>query len=99
MSGQVKIFRPAKTAMQSGLRNTKRWLFEFEPGETVANDALMGWVGSHDTNRQLRMWFETKDEAVAFAEKKGLAYRVVDPQAKAIRPKTYADNFSFKKVS
>jgi hypothetical protein len=99
MSGAVRIFRPAKTAMQSGLRNTKRWLLEFEPTDSIATDSLMGWSGSHDTDRQLRVWFEARDEAIAFADKKGLTYRVIDPQAKAIRPKAYADNFSFKKVS
>ena len=99
MARSVRIFRQAKTAMQSGLRNTKRWLLEYEPSDVPATDALMGWSGSQDTDRQLRMWFESKEEAVAFAEKKGLTFRVIEPQAKAFKAKAYADNFSFRKVS
>jgi hypothetical protein len=94
----VRILRPAKTAMQSGLRNTKHWLLEHEPGDRVEADGLMGWAGSRDTERQLRLWFDTKDEAIAFAERKGLTYRVIEPHAKAIRPKAYADNFAFRRV-
>ena len=99
MSNTVRIYRPTKTAMQSGLRNTQRWLCEFEPGDAQVADPLMGWAGSHDTTRQLRMWFDSKDEAVAFAKKKGFEYRIIEPQARPLRPRAYADNFAFKKVS
>ncbi len=57
----VRIYRPTKTAMQSGLRNTQRWLLDFEIGDAQVADSLMGWAGSHDTNGQLRMDFETKE--------------------------------------
>ncbi len=97
--GSVRIFKPAKTAMQSGRANTKRWLLEFDPADRLEADALMGWAGSHDTNRQLRLWFASKEEAVAFAERKGLTYRVEEPNLRAIKPRVYADNFAFKRVS
>jgi hypothetical protein len=84
--------------MQSGLRNTKSWLLDFEPGDAPVPDELMGWAGSHDTLRQLRMKFDTKEEAVAFAKKKGLAYQVIEPQARFLKPRAYADNFAFKKT-
>jgi len=99
MSTSVRIFRPTKTAMQSGLRNTQKWLVDFEAGEAQVADPLMGWAGSHDTNRQLRMWFDTKDEAVAFAKKKGFEYRIIKPQSRPQRPRAYADNFAFRKIS
>ena len=99
MSSSVRIYRPTKTAMQSGLRNTQRWLMDFEAAEAQVADPLMGWAGSHDTKRQLRMWFDTKEEAVAYAVKKGFEYRVLEPQSRPQRPRAYADNFSFKKVS
>jgi hypothetical protein len=95
----VRIYRPSKTAMQSGLRNAQRWLVEFEPEAPLVADPLMGWCGSQDTNRQLRMWFDSKDEAIAFAKKKGFEYRVIEPQARMVRPRAYADNFAFKKAS
>ncbi len=97
--GSVRIFKPAKTAMQSGRANTKRWLLEFDPADKLEPDALMGWAGSHDTNRQLKLWFDSKEDAVAFAERKGLRYRVEEPNLRSIKPRAYADNFAFKRVS
>ena len=99
MADSVRIYRPARTAMQSGQANTKRWLLEYDPAEAQAPDPLMGWAGSHDTNSQLKLWFATREEAVAFAERKGLSYRVEAPHDRVIRPKTYADNFAFKRVA
>ncbi|MBL8642634.1 MAG: ETC complex I subunit [Rhodospirillaceae bacterium] len=98
MTSSVRIYRPSKTAMQSGLRNTQRWLLDFEPGDAQVADSLMGWAGSHDTTRQLRMWFDSKEEAIAFAKKKGFEYRVVDPQVRPQRPRAYADNFAFNRI-
>jgi hypothetical protein len=95
----VRIYRPAKTAMQSGRANTTRWLLEYDPADPQEASGLMGWAGSHDTNRQLKLWFATKDEAVAFAEREGMAYRVEEPRERTVKPKSYADNFAFKRVS
>jgi hypothetical protein len=93
---EVCIFKPTKTAMQSGRGNTEDWLLEFEPGVKIT-DPLMGWVGSADTRGQLRLRFGTRDEAVAFAKKHGLSYRVQEPKPRRIRPKSYAENFSFRR--
>jgi hypothetical protein len=78
--------------MQSGSRNTREWVMQFEPGRNVI-DPLMGWVGSDDTRNQLRLKFGTVAEAIAFAERKGLAYTVLEPRRHVIQPKSYADNF------
>lgn len=94
---QARIYKPAKTAMQSGTANTKEWLLEYEPSRKIA-DPLMGWTGSRDTRTQLRLWFETKEEAIAFAEKEGILFTVEEPQARAIRPKAYADNFAYNRI-
>ena len=85
--------------MQSGRANTKRWLLEFDPSVAQDADPLMGWAGSRDTNRQLKLWFETRDEAVAYAVRKGLEYVLEEPHDRVIRPKSYADNFAFKRVT
>ena len=61
---KVRIFQPAKTAMQSGRRNTKRWVIEFEPNSQKKIDPLMGWVSSEDTRGQVRVYFDTKDDAI-----------------------------------
>ena len=94
----VHIYRPAKTAMQSGLGNTKAWVLEFDPTVPEAIDPLMGWTGSADTKGQVRMRFASKDEAVAFADKHGLEYRVSEPREARLRPKSYADNFRHDRV-
>ncbi len=89
----VRIFQPSKTTMQSGRGNTKRWLLQFESSSARFHDPLMGWIGSSDTRQQLRMGFETREQAVAFAERYGLQYSVQEPQARQMRPKNYAENF------
>ena len=90
---KVRIFQPSKTAMQSGLANTRQWVLEFEPAEPKSIDPLMGWVSSGDTLGQVKLRFDSKDEAVAFADKNGHAYLVEEPHVRRIRPKSYAENF------
>ena len=90
---EARIYRPAQNAMQSGRANTRKWVLEFEPAAAKIIDPLMGWTGSADTREQVHMTFDSKDMAVAFAKKNGLAFRVEEPKARRIRPKNYADNF------
>ncbi len=90
----VRIYRPAKTAMQSGLGNTHKWVLEFAPG-ALRPEPLMGWTSSADTRGQVRMKFDSKEDAIAHAEKHGLMYRVMEPHEPKLRPKAYADNFAF----
>ncbi|HEY1719813.1 MAG TPA: ETC complex I subunit [Magnetospirillaceae bacterium] len=95
----VRIYRPAKTAMQSGRAKTNEWLLEFAPGAREEADPLMGWAGSGDTLNQVRLFFATKEEAIAFAEREGHSYTVVEERpAKAPKPKSYSDNFKFDRV-
>ena len=94
----VRIFRPAKTAMQSGRGKSHEWIMEFEPGARIEPDSLMGWSGSRDTRAQVRLRFASAEEAVAHAEKNGWTYTVLAPKERRIRPKAYADNFAVKRV-
>jgi hypothetical protein len=89
----VRIYQPAKTAMQSGRAKTHEWVLEYEPAAAQQVEPLMGWTGAGDTVNQVRMTFATKEEAIAFAEKSGLAYEVVPPRVRRVRPKSYTDNF------
>ncbi len=91
----VRIYQPAKTAMQSGRRNTTKWVLEFEPGSPKEVDTLMGWVGSRDTRGQVKMRFDSKEDAIAFAKRNGLTHQVFEPKKRRIKPKAYADNFAF----
>ena len=99
MGAEVRIYRPAKTAMQSGRSNTQDWVLEFEPSDRLQPDALMGWSGSHDTSRQLKLRFPTKEDAVAYAKRRGLSYRVQVPKDRVVKPKAYADNFAYRPAS
>ncbi len=98
MTKSVRIYQPAKTAMQSGRANTKRWLLEHDPVDAQATDPLMGWAGSHDTDRQVKLWFASKEEAVAFATHKGFTARIEEPHGRTVTAKSYADNFMYRRA-
>ena len=91
----ARIYRPAKTAMQSGAARTKAWVLDFEPEEPRIVEPLMGWTSSGDTKSQVRLRFETKEEAVAYCERHGIPYQVSEPRETARRSMAYADNFAF----
>jgi hypothetical protein len=91
----ARIFKPARTAMQQGLAATRHWVLEFEPQEALQIEPLMGWTSSAETRRQVRLSFASRDEAVAFAVRHGIAFRLEEPQRTAPRPKSYAENFKF----
>ena len=89
------IRRPAKSAMQSGLANTRQWVLEFAASTPREIEPLMGWTSSSDTRRQITLHFPTKEEAVAYAERHGVFYVVEEPKERPVKPKSYADNFRF----
>ena len=89
---KVKIYKPTKSSMQAGKRNTKKWVVEFETLDTGINH-LMGWETSRDTMSEVRLEFSTKDLAVNYAKKNNFKYYVIEPQKKTIIKKSYADNF------
>jgi len=95
MMNEVRIFQPTKNAMQSGRANSRKWVLEYEPTEARRADPLMGWISSGDMeNSQVRLRFASKEEAIAFADKKGLAYQVAEPKRRTFKPKNYSNNFS-----
>jgi len=89
----ARIYRPAKTAMQSGKAKSRDWRLEFEPASARFIDPLMGWTGSTDMNGQVRLTFDTKEEAVEYAERHGIAFRLQEPHEAPVIIKAYADNF------
>jgi hypothetical protein len=98
LSTKAQIYQPAKTAMQSGRANTRQWILEFEPAEAKRADSLMGWIGSGDMRGQLKMRFDSKEDAVAYAKRNNVPYDVKEPKLRRIRPKSYADNFKYDRV-
>ena len=95
---KARIYQPAKTAMQSGRSKTKKWVLEFARASRVAPEPLMGWQSSSDTRRQIKLYFENIEDAVAFAKKCELDYVVKKPQRRSPKPKAYADNFAFDRA-
>ncbi len=93
---RARIFQRPKTAMQSGVAGTQSWALDFPAGRPEVNDPLMGWWGRGDTLGQVSLKFETKDQAVAYAEANGISYDVEIPPAPVKhKPKVYADNFRY----
>ena len=90
----VRIYKPRKNAMQSGRAKTREWIVEFEPGAQVQNDSLMGWVGQGDTRNQVKIRFPSREDAIAFCEKKGLDYQVSEPKTRTTKLKSNSDNFA-----
>src|SRR5438128_12440343 len=78
----ARIYRPAKSAMQSGRALAKKWILEYEPAGRRDPDPLMGWSSARDTLNEVRLRFETEEEAVAFAKREGRDYTLIDPQTR-----------------
>lgn len=89
----ARIYRPARTAMSSGRAKTLRWLLEYEPEVKKTIEPLMGYTSSADMRSQIRLEFETKDEAVEYARRNGIAYRVFEPNDRVRPAIAYSDNF------
>jgi hypothetical protein len=92
---RARIYLPPKSAMQSGLARTHRWLLEYEPESQKIRDPLMGWTGSADMRQQIKLSFDTREAAIAYAEAQGIPYEVEIPPSHVKKPKQYADNFRF----
>jgi hypothetical protein len=93
----ARIYKPAKTAMQSGTAKTKEWVLDYEPEEAREIEPLMGWTSSGDMRQQVRLQFASAEEAIAYAERHGIAYQVFDPKPAERRAIAYSDNFSFRR--
>ena len=84
--------------MQQGLAQTREWVLEFEQESPRRIEPLMGWTSSSETKPQVRLTFPSKEEAIAFATRHGIAFRLEEPQKAALRPKSYAENFRFGRL-
>lgn len=94
----ARIYRPARTAMQSGTAKTERWLLEYEPEAPRQIEPLMGWTSSSDMKSQVKLWFDSEAEAVAYATRNGIPYRVEQPHDPKRRTISYSDNFKFSRL-
>lgn len=92
----ARLYRPAKTAMQSGTAKTRKWVLEFFPDQARSVDPLMGWTSSADTQSQVRLSFDSKEAALDYAEARGIEVTVQEPHGRKanIRPRGYGENFA-----
>ena len=89
---KAKIYKPTQTVMQSGERNTKNWLLEFDTLNAGVSP-LMGWESSKDTMSEVKLKFSTKNQAINYAKRNNIDYYIIEPQKRKIIKKSYSDNF------
>jgi hypothetical protein len=89
----ARIYRPARTAMSSGTAKTHSWVLEYEPERPKTIEPLMGYTSSDDMKSQIRLMFDTKEAAIAYAERNSIAYRVFEPKEATRAVTAYSDNF------
>jgi hypothetical protein len=94
----ARIYRPTRNAMQSGSGNSKRWVLDFEQEIPREVEPLMGWTSSADMRQQVQLVFDTKEEAIAYAERNGIAYQLQEPKDRAPKKIAYSDNFKWGRV-
>ena len=93
----ARIYSPANSAMQSGKGKAGVWLLEYVPEVAKSIDPLMGYTSSSDMMAQVKLKFESKDGAIAYAEKNGIPFRVEEPKSVILRKMSYSDNFAYAK--
>ena len=95
MTAFARIYRPSRTAMQSGKGNARGWVLDYEPAEQRTTDPLMGWTSSGDMKQQLKLTFDSREEAIAYADRNGIAYRLFQPAPERLLKKSYSENFKW----
>ena len=90
---KAKIYKPSKTAMQSGTKKFDKWIVEFYTKD-LGTEPLMGWESSTDTLNELKLEFSTKELAIEYAKKNKIDYELIEPKSRKINKKSYADNFT-----
>ena len=93
----ARIYLPARSAAQSGQAKDK-WVLEYEPEVARSIEPLMGWTSSTDMKSQIKLRFDTKEEAIAYAQRNGIAYRVEEPKASTRKTVSYSDNFKTTRI-
>ena len=91
----ARIYKPSRSATQSGKGRTKDWVFEYAPAAPRQVEPLMGWTSSTDTLSQVRLTFETKEDAITYATRHGIPFTIEEERPRKVSKKSYADNFKY----
>ncbi|QRG05608.1 ETC complex I subunit [Xanthobacter dioxanivorans] len=94
----ARIYKPSRNAMQSGVAKTKHWVLDYEPEHARMVEPLMGYTSSADMRSQIHLTFETKEEAIAYAQKRGIPFQVFEPHEAGRRRIAYSDNFATSRL-
>ncbi|MCJ8518287.1 hypothetical protein ABID21_001404 [Pseudorhizobium tarimense] len=94
----AKIYRPARNAMQSGKAKTHLWVLEFDQEAPRRIDPILGYTSSSDMRQQVRLTFETQEQAEAYAKREGIDYRVIPPKEVVRQAVSYTDNFRYNRI-
>lgn len=94
----ARIYRPSKTAMQSGIGNSKLWRLEYAPESAKTFEDVMGYCGSSDMKSQIKLKFESQEAAISYCERHGIPYELMKEQTRKHRPRTYAENFRYGRL-
>ena len=90
---KAKIYKPSKTAMQSGRAKYNKWVLKFLDQKNQLKDTMMGWNGGSSTVSQIELKFSSKEEAVSYAKKNSIDYEILETSERKVINKSYADNF------
>ena len=90
---KAKIYKPAKTAMQSGRAKYNKWVLKFLDQKNQLKDTMMGWNGGSSTVSQIELKFSSKEEAISYAKKNSIDYEILETSERKVINKSYADNF------
>ncbi len=91
----VRIYKPSKNTMQSGLAKTKDWILEYEASSRRGPEPLMGWTASGDTDNQVKLRFPTQEQAIAYAQEQGWTFTLAPAHERIVKPRNYVDNFRY----
>lgn len=93
------IYQPARNAMQSGDAKANKWLLEFAQDAPLFVEPLMGWTGMTDTTQQVRLSFDSQEEAMSYANKNNIKAEILEPRKpRIIKPKSYSANFAYNRI-
>ncbi len=94
----ARIYRPSKNAMQSGIGSTKLWRLEYAPESPKSFDHVMGYCSSSDMKSQIKLSFESQEDAIDYCKRHGIPFELMEEQSRKHRPRTYAENFKYGRI-
>ena len=90
---KAKIYKPSKTAMQSGRSKFNKWVLKISDSKNQIRDTMMGWNGGSNTSSQIQLNFKSKEDAIHYAKSYNIDYEVLETSVRSVISKSYADNF------